>query len=126
MMRAWEKRGLAGPRLRAVRLQRGESLASGAVLRKLAHYYGLNVLDFFSPVDAAKPLVRRSCIPATVFISRGRRRIAGSTLARLKLLSFGSICRLRFRCCTNAPVTAGNWCGVSEVRVPPAPNGPDI
>jgi transcriptional regulator with XRE-family HTH domain len=71
----------SGPRFRKLRLQRGESLAtvagavgvsigflsnlersqSGAsigIMRKLAQYYGLNLLDFFSPVDSIGPLVR--------------------------------------------------------------------
>lgn len=70
-----------GPRFRKLRLQRGESLAtvaqsvgvsigflsnlersqSGAsigMMRKLAQYYGLNILDFFNPIESIGPLVR--------------------------------------------------------------------
>jgi transcriptional regulator with XRE-family HTH domain len=94
----------AGPRLRAVRLQRGESLAtvasavnvsigflsnlersqsgaSVAVLHRLAHYYGLNVLDFFTPVEAAKPLVRRE----------DRRMLQGGEGVQMESLAWGKI-----------------------------------
>jgi DNA-binding transcriptional MerR regulator len=72
-----------GPVLRKLRLQRGESLATVAraadvsigflsnlersqtnvsigAMRKLAQHYGLNILDFFSPSEAKRPLVRAS------------------------------------------------------------------
>jgi len=94
----------AGPRFRALRLQRGESLAtvaqainvsvgflsnlersqsgvSVAVLHKLAHYYGLNVLDLFSPVDATQPLVRRD----------ERRILQGGEGVQMELLAWGRI-----------------------------------
>lgn len=70
-----------GSRLRKLRLQRGESLsqvaravnvsigflsslersqstASVALMRKLAQYYHLNILDFFDPLNGQGPLVR--------------------------------------------------------------------
>jgi DNA-binding transcriptional MerR regulator len=70
-----------GPRLRKLRMQRGEPLstvaeaagvsigflsnlersqseASVGILRKLAQYYGLNILDFFNPIEGTTPLVR--------------------------------------------------------------------
>ena len=93
-----------GPRLRKLRLERGESLntvaqaagisigflsnlersqvsASVAVMRKLAQYYGLNILDFFSADDGTHPLVR----PAE------RRVLAGGDGVRMELLAWGKI-----------------------------------
>ena len=93
-----------GRRLRALRLQRGESLAkvanavnvsvgflsnversqSGAsvsVLHKLSHYYGSNVLDFFSAVDSTRPLVR----------PEDRRVLQGGEGVRMELLAWGKI-----------------------------------
>ena len=93
-----------GPRLRAMRLQRGESLAtvaqavnvsvgflsnleraqSGAsisVLHKLSHYYGLNILDLFSAVDTTRPLVR----------PEDRRILQGSDGVQMELLAWGKI-----------------------------------
>lgn len=94
----------AGPRFRKLRLQRGESLAtvaqaigvsvgflsnlershSGAsvgIMRKLAQYYGLNILDLFSPIDAPGPLVRPS----------ERKELEGGTGVRMELLAAGNV-----------------------------------
>jgi len=72
---------LLGHHLRRLRLQRGESLstvaatvgvsigflsnversqsgASVSIMRRLAQYYGLNILDFFDPLEASGPRVR--------------------------------------------------------------------
>jgi DNA-binding transcriptional MerR regulator/uncharacterized cupin superfamily protein len=93
-----------GPQLRTLRLQRGESLAtvadavgvsigflsnleraqSGAsigIMRKLAQYYGLNILDFFDPIDATGPLVRTS----------DRRAMEGGPGVQMELLAAGKI-----------------------------------
>jgi DNA-binding transcriptional MerR regulator/mannose-6-phosphate isomerase-like protein (cupin superfamily) len=95
---------LVGPRLRNLRLERGESLstvaqavgvsigflsnlersqvsASIGVMRKLAQYYGLNILDFFSPDDATHPLVR----------PQERRILEGGEGVRMELLAWGKI-----------------------------------
>jgi len=93
-----------GTRLRALRRRRGESLAvvakavgvsigflsnlersqSGAsigIMRKLAQYYGLNILDFFSPADASQPLVR----------PKDRRILQGGPGVQMELLAAGKI-----------------------------------
>ncbi len=93
-----------GPRFRKLRLQRGESLAtvaraigvsvgflsnlershSGAsvgIMRKLTQYYGLNILDLFSPMDAPGPLVRPS----------ERKNLEGGTGVRMELLAAGNV-----------------------------------
>lgn len=95
---------LVGPRLRKLRLERGESLstvaqvvgvsigflsnlersqvsASIGVMRKLAQYYGLNILDFFSPDDTTHPLVR----------PRERRILEGGDGVQMELLAWGKI-----------------------------------
>jgi len=93
-----------GPRFRKLRLQRGESLAtvanavgvsigflsnlersqSGAsvgIMRKLAQYFGLNILDLFSPIDGTGPLVR----------PRDRRTLEGGPGVQMELLAAGKI-----------------------------------
>jgi len=93
-----------GPRFRRLRLQRGESLAivaeavgvsigflsnlersqSGAsigVMRKLAQYYGLNILDLFNPIGGAGPLVRPG----------DRRILEGGRGVQMELLASGQI-----------------------------------
>jgi DNA-binding transcriptional MerR regulator len=93
-----------GPRLRKLRLDRGESLstvaqtvgvsigflsnlersqvsASIGVMRKLAQYYGLNILDFFSADDATHPLVR----------PEARRVLQGGEGVQMELLAWGKI-----------------------------------
>lgn len=93
-----------GPRLRKLRLERGESLstvaqavgvsigflsnlersqvsASIGVMRKLAQYYGLNILDFFSPADSTHPLVR----------PQERRTLEGGEGVQMELLAWGKI-----------------------------------
>jgi DNA-binding transcriptional MerR regulator len=95
---------LVGPRLRKLRLERGESLstvaqavgvsigflsnlersqvsASIGVMRKLAQYYGLNILDFFSADDATHPLVRPP----------ERRVLQGGEGVQMELLAWGKI-----------------------------------
>jgi quercetin dioxygenase-like cupin family protein len=90
--------------LRKLRLQRGESLAtvadavgvsigflsnlersqSGAsigIMRRLAQYYGLNILDFFDPLDATGPLVR----------VKDRRVLEGGAGVKMELLAAGKI-----------------------------------
>jgi transcriptional regulator with XRE-family HTH domain len=94
----------AGPRLRALRLNRGESLASVArvidvsvgflsnlersqsgasvaVLHKLARYYGLNIHDLFSPAEAPKSLVGEE----------DRRILQGGEGVQMELLAWGRI-----------------------------------
>jgi DNA-binding transcriptional MerR regulator/uncharacterized cupin superfamily protein len=93
-----------GPRFRKLRLQRGESLAtvanavgvsigflsnlersqSGAsigIMRKLAQYFGLNILDLFSPIEGTGPLVR----------PRDRKTLEGGPGVRMELLASGKI-----------------------------------
>jgi DNA-binding transcriptional MerR regulator/uncharacterized cupin superfamily protein len=93
-----------GPRFRKLRLQRGEPLAtvaeavgvsigflsnlersqSGAsigVMRRLAQYYGLNMLDLFSPIEGTGPLVR----------PQDRRSLEGGPGVRMELLAAGKI-----------------------------------
>lgn len=93
-----------GPRFRKLRLQRGESLAtvagavgvsigflsnlersqSGAsigIMRKLAQYYGLNILDLFNPIDGTGPLVRPG----------DRKSLEGGPGVRMELLASGKI-----------------------------------
>lgn len=93
-----------GPRFRKLRLQRGESLAtvanavgvsigflsnlersqSGAsvsIMRKLAQYFGLNILDLFHPVDGTGPLVR----------PRDRKSLEGGPGVQMELLASGKI-----------------------------------
>jgi DNA-binding transcriptional MerR regulator/uncharacterized cupin superfamily protein len=95
---------LLGWQLRRLRLQRGESLStvaqavgvsigflsnversqSGAsigILRKLAQYYGLNILDFFDPLDAVGPLVR----------PKDRKVLEGGPGVQMELLASGKI-----------------------------------
>jgi DNA-binding transcriptional MerR regulator/uncharacterized cupin superfamily protein len=99
-----EEQSSIGPRFRKLRLQRGESLAtvansvgvsigflsnlersqSGAsigIMRKLAQYYGLNILDLFTPIDGTGPLVR----PAD------RKSLEGVPGVHMELLASGKI-----------------------------------
>ena len=93
-----------GPHLRKLRLQRGESLAtvaeavdvsvgflsnlersqSGAsvgIMRKLAQYYGLNILDFFGDGNQGSPLVR----------PQERKILQGGDGVQMELLASGKI-----------------------------------
>ena len=93
-----------GPHLRRLRLQRGESLAtvagavdvsvgflsnlersqSGAsvgIMRRLAQYYGLNILDFFGDGVASSPLIR----------PQERRVLPGGEGVQMELLASGKI-----------------------------------
>ena len=93
-----------GPRFRKLRLQRGESLAtvanavgvsigflsnlersqSGAsvsIMRRLAQYFGLNILDLFHPIDGTGPLVR----------PRDRKTLEGGPGVQMELLASGKI-----------------------------------
>ncbi len=93
-----------GPRLRALRLQRGESLAAVAaavdlsvgflsnlersqtsvsipILHKLARYFGRNILDFFDLANSVGALIRPS----------QRRILAGGNGVQMELLSWGKI-----------------------------------
>jgi len=93
-----------GPRFRKLRLQRGESLAtvanavgvsigflsnlersqSGAsigIMRKLAQYFGLNILDLFNPIDDTGPLVR----------PQDRKTLEGGLGVQMELLASGKI-----------------------------------
>jgi DNA-binding transcriptional MerR regulator/mannose-6-phosphate isomerase-like protein (cupin superfamily) len=93
-----------GPVLRKLRLERGESLATVAraadvsigflsnlersqtsvsigAMRKLAQHYGLNILDFFSPAEAKRPLIRAS----------ERRILQGGEGVQMELLATGKI-----------------------------------
>jgi DNA-binding transcriptional MerR regulator/mannose-6-phosphate isomerase-like protein (cupin superfamily) len=102
--RPLEEQSSIGPRFRKLRLQRGESLAivanavgvsigflsnlersqSGAsigIMRKLAQYYGLNILDLFNPIDGTGPLVR----------PQDRESLEGGPGVRMELLASGKI-----------------------------------
>ncbi len=93
-----------GPHLRRLRLQRGESLAtvakavdvsvgflsnlersqSGAsvgIMRRLAQYYGLNILDFFGDGVGSSPLIRPG----------ERRVLPGGEGVQMELLASGKI-----------------------------------
>ena len=99
-----EEQSSIGPRFRKLRLQRAESLAtvanavgvsigflsnlersqSGAsigIMRKLAQYYGLNILDLFNPIDGTGPLVR----------PRDRKSLEGGPGVQMELLASGKI-----------------------------------
>ena len=99
-----EEQSSIGPRFRKLRLQRGESLAtvantvgvsigflsnlersqSGAsisIMRKLAQYYGLNILDLFNPIDGTGPLVR----------PKDRKSLEGGPGVQMELLASGKI-----------------------------------
>lgn len=99
-----EEQSSIGPRFRKLRLQRGESLAmvanavgvsigflsnlersqSGAsigIMRKLAQYYGLNILDLFNPIDGTGPLVR----------PHDRKSLKGGPGVQMELLASGKI-----------------------------------
>jgi DNA-binding transcriptional MerR regulator/uncharacterized cupin superfamily protein len=99
-----EEQSSIGPRFRKLRLQRAESLAtvanavgvsigflsnlersqSGAsisIMRKLAQYYGLNILDLFNPIDGTGPLVR----------PRDRKSLEGGPGVHMELLASGKI-----------------------------------
>jgi DNA-binding transcriptional MerR regulator/uncharacterized cupin superfamily protein len=99
-----EEQSSIGPRFRKLRLQRGESLASVAnavgvsigflsnlersqsgasigIMRKLAQYYGLNILDLFSPIDGTGPLVRPG----------DRKSLEGGPGVHMELLASGKI-----------------------------------
>jgi DNA-binding transcriptional MerR regulator/uncharacterized cupin superfamily protein len=99
-----EEQSSIGPRFRKLRLQRAESLAtvahavgvsigflsnlersqSGAsisIMRKLAQYYGLNILDLFNPIDGTGPLVR----------PQDRKSLEGGPGVHMELLASGKI-----------------------------------
>jgi DNA-binding transcriptional MerR regulator/uncharacterized cupin superfamily protein len=99
-----EEQSSIGPRFRKLRLQRGESLstvanavgvsigflsnlersqsgASIAIMRKLAQYFGLNILDLFNPIDGTGPLVR----------PRDRKSLEGGPGVHMELLASGKI-----------------------------------
>jgi len=63
------------------RLERSQATASIALMRKLAQYYGLNILDFFNPLDAHGPLVR----------PRDRKTLEAGPGVRMELLAAGKI-----------------------------------
>lgn len=60
-------------------LERSQSSASIALMRKLAQFYGLNILNFFNPLDAAGPLVRPG----------DRKTLEGGPGVRMELLASG-------------------------------------
>ncbi len=62
-------------------LERSHSGASVGIMRKLARYYGLNILDLFSPIDAPGPLVR----PAD------RKKLEGGPGVQMELLASGNV-----------------------------------
>ncbi len=99
-----EQQSSIGPRFRRLRLQRGESLAtvanavgvsigflsnlersqSGAsvsIMRRLAQYFGLNILDLFHPIDGTGPLVK----------PRDRKSLEGGPGVQMQLLASGKI-----------------------------------
>jgi DNA-binding transcriptional MerR regulator/quercetin dioxygenase-like cupin family protein len=61
-------------------LERSHSGASIGIMRKLAQYYGLNILDLFSPSDSTGPLIR----PAD------RKKLEGGPGVQMELLAFGN------------------------------------
>ena len=62
-------------------LERSQSTASVGIMRKLAQYYGLNILDFFSTGDSTCPLVR----------PEERRILPGGEGVQMELLASGKI-----------------------------------
>jgi quercetin dioxygenase-like cupin family protein len=62
-------------------LERSQSGASIGIMRKLAQYYGLNILDLFTPIDGTGPLVR----PAD------RKSLEGGPGVHMELLASGKI-----------------------------------
>jgi DNA-binding transcriptional MerR regulator len=101
---AAEERLSIGQMFRKLRLQRGSSLlavanavgvsdsflsnlersrtgASIGIMRKLAQYFGLNILDLFDPIDGTGPLVR----------PRDRKSLGGGPGVHMELLASGKI-----------------------------------
>jgi quercetin dioxygenase-like cupin family protein/DNA-binding transcriptional MerR regulator len=62
-------------------LERSHSGASIAIMRKLAQYYGLNLLHLFTPTDSPGPLVR----PAD------RKKLEGGPGVQMELLASGDV-----------------------------------
>jgi DNA-binding transcriptional MerR regulator len=60
-------------------LERSQVSASVATLRKLARFYGLNILDFFGGADSHRPLVR----------PLERKRLQAGSGVRMELLAWG-------------------------------------
>jgi transcriptional regulator with XRE-family HTH domain len=69
--------GISGGFLSA--LERSQMSASVATLRKLARFYGLNILDFFGASSSHRPLVR----------PRERKRLEAGSGVRMELLAWG-------------------------------------
>ncbi len=62
-------------------LERSQSGASIGIMRKLAQYFGLNILDLFNPIDGTGPLVR----------PRDRKSLEGGPGVQMELLASGKI-----------------------------------
>jgi DNA-binding transcriptional MerR regulator/uncharacterized cupin superfamily protein len=62
-------------------LERSQSGASIGIMRKLAQYYGLNILDLFNPIDGTGPLVRPG----------DRKSLKGGPGVQMELLASGKI-----------------------------------
>jgi DNA-binding transcriptional MerR regulator/quercetin dioxygenase-like cupin family protein len=60
-------------------LERSQSGASIGIMRRLAQYYGLNILDFFDPLEARGPLVR----------PKDRKVLEGGPGVQMELLASG-------------------------------------
>ena len=62
-------------------LERSQSGASISIMRRLAQYYGINILDFFDPLDSSGPLVR----------PKDRKILEGGPGVHMELLASGKI-----------------------------------
>lgn len=62
-------------------LERSQCGASVGIMRKLAKYYGVKILDFFDPLDAVGPLVR----------PKDRKVLLGGPGVHMELLASGQI-----------------------------------
>jgi DNA-binding transcriptional MerR regulator/uncharacterized cupin superfamily protein len=62
-------------------IERSRSGASVGIMRKLAKYYGINILDFFDPLEATGPLVR----------PKDRKILEGGPGVHMELLAAGQI-----------------------------------
>jgi len=62
-------------------LERSQSGASIGIMRKLAQYFGLNILDLFNPIEGSGPLVRLG----------DRKSLEGGPGVHMELLASGKI-----------------------------------
>jgi DNA-binding transcriptional MerR regulator/mannose-6-phosphate isomerase-like protein (cupin superfamily) len=62
-------------------LERARNVASGALLKKLARYYGIEISDLINPIEATGPLVRR----------QDRKKLRSGPGVHVEMLASGNI-----------------------------------